>query len=217
MRSQLPEINDIYDIEGELKTPFYKHEFCSVCGLRAEKQCGNCHRIKYCSKEHQTLDWSNGHKKTCKTVKNETDNSLQLQFNEQSDFIKSWTSTLHFPELELDSEPEPSKSAIVDPLSYLENITLYDPIMDPSPEDDEDDTEVEVDSPFLKFEKRVARAPDQVMRYDRHSEPLLVSASLPPFIPPCPHCLASRSFEFQVCIFLNLDNAAAFELLKTGS
>jgi pre-rRNA-processing protein TSR4 len=40
-------------------------KLCVVCGCRGEKLCGKCHTVRYCSKEHQAVDWKAGHKLLC--------------------------------------------------------------------------------------------------------------------------------------------------------
>ena len=38
---------------------------CVVCGCLGPKKCGRCRQPHYCSREHQTHDWKNGHKLFC--------------------------------------------------------------------------------------------------------------------------------------------------------
>ena len=38
---------------------------CVVCGCLGSKKCGRCRQPHYCSREHQTHDWKNGHKLFC--------------------------------------------------------------------------------------------------------------------------------------------------------
>ena len=57
------------------------------------------------------------------------------------------------------------------------------------------------DPVFARFRKRVAREPEQVVRYWRGGAPLWVSSDHQPAdadVPPCPACGAPRHFEFQV-------------------
>ena len=42
---------------------------CVVCGLAGGKRCAGCSQATYCTKQHQTWHWRNGHKKAC-TQKN---------------------------------------------------------------------------------------------------------------------------------------------------
>ena len=56
------------------------------------------------------------------------------------------------------------------------------------------------DPTFTKFKDRIARDPEQILRYARHdTEPLWpVSTSQCSSVPPCCTCGAPRSFEFQL-------------------
>lgn len=42
-----------------------KEHFCAVCKGPAAQCCSNCNTVYYCSKEHQKIDWKNGHKACC--------------------------------------------------------------------------------------------------------------------------------------------------------
>lgn len=56
------------------------------------------------------------------------------------------------------------------------------------------------DKVFKKFNKRVARHPNQVLRYDRGGEPLWITEQPDAQIniPSCQYCSSERQFEFQV-------------------
>lgn len=63
------------------------------------------------------------------------------------------------------------------------------------------------DKVFNKFNKRVARHPDQVLRYDRGGQPLWITGNSGDSvmnIPNCQYCNGERQFEFQVSITCNL-------------
>ena len=72
-RSQLPKINTFYPSEPpseeSLADVYPKAEdfqkLCVVCGNIGSKTCSKCHRVSYCSKEHQAADWKTRHKKYC--------------------------------------------------------------------------------------------------------------------------------------------------------
>ena len=77
-RCQLPRINEFYDSSEIGENPdehFLKFQekesemtwspLCDVCGCGGNKRCGRCHLRRYCSKEHQTIDWKRKHNKEC--------------------------------------------------------------------------------------------------------------------------------------------------------
>ena len=73
-RSQLPRDNVFYSSDPPQEVPLQEEpdasqfqSLCVVCGCCGPKTCGKCHRASYCSKEHQTIDWKAGHKKSCGT------------------------------------------------------------------------------------------------------------------------------------------------------
>lgn len=57
---------------------------------------------------------------------------------------------------------------------------------------------VQEDKLFNKFSKRVARHPDQVLRYDRGGQPLWITGTIDVQVPNCQYCMGERQFEFQV-------------------
>jgi pre-rRNA-processing protein TSR4 len=119
--------------------------------------------------------------------------------------VREWISCFRFPDYILEEEEEPEKS--VKDIPETINNTIGK--VEPGDEDleHEDETESEVDKQFLKFQKRISRAPDQVLRYGRvnphghNEEPLWVSdIQMNPVIEDCPSCKAPRTFEFQVIL-----------------
>lgn len=57
------------------------------------------------------------------------------------------------------------------------------------------------DKVFNKFSKRIARNPDQVLRYDRGGTPLWITGQAKGNVvdvPNCQYCNGQREFEFQV-------------------
>ena len=84
-RCQLPRANEFYDpdvtedqdkhyckfLERECKMNNKWSPLCEICGCAGNKQCGKCHLARYCSKNHQTIDWKRGHKLACKMAMNE--------------------------------------------------------------------------------------------------------------------------------------------------
>lgn len=74
-RSQLPRLNDFYssappnenffDASVDYPRADKYQTVCAICRCSATKKCSQCGNKSYCSKEHQTLHWKNGHKKAC--------------------------------------------------------------------------------------------------------------------------------------------------------
>lgn len=42
-----------------------QHNLCNLCGCPGDKTCSSCHNVKYCCKDHQTIDWKYSHKRDC--------------------------------------------------------------------------------------------------------------------------------------------------------
>ncbi|KAI8907474.1 programmed cell death protein 2 [Powellomyces hirtus] len=224
-RSQLPQINPYFNpMEG---TPAIeiKARLCHLCGLDGSKQCARCKTTRYCSREHQLLDWNLGtHKAQCTGTATASS-------------VSSAIKNVLFPEYELVSEDEPGAdkpSADDDDVSgdededehadaALETKLANVQIEEPDANEKYEDTDVDVDKAFLRFQKRILREPEQVVRYSRVSyvdghdlEPLFVSDIGKPAaedITPCPHCNGRRTFEFQampqLLNFLNIDHYSA--------
>ncbi|EGF81188.1 hypothetical protein BATDEDRAFT_87837 [Batrachochytrium dendrobatidis JAM81] len=188
-RSQLPQENAVYSVDGVLLQSSNTN-YCHLCGLKGSLKCSACKNVYYCSKEHSVLDWQiGGHKEHC-------GNSIS------DDQIAIVRAKAIFPEFELQEEDEMEFEL---PATVTDSLVLEEPS---ELEILEDDTEVEVDSTFLKFQKRISIAPEQVIRYSRVPgvskdstvEPLLVS-DLPldkDSQSICPYCKSQRTFEFQI-------------------
>jgi len=75
LRSQLRLINDFYpetppdedyfDMSSAYPRASSYTSLCVMCGCAGPKFCGKCHKMSYCSKEHQTSHWKSGHRLTC--------------------------------------------------------------------------------------------------------------------------------------------------------
>ncbi|KAI8825764.1 programmed cell death protein 2 [Fimicolochytrium jonesii] len=204
-RSQLPEVNEVYtfDEDSDTHVPTPTAPLCNICGLSGPKKCSKCKAAQYCSKEHQVVDWNEGgHKHRCESANGDA-----------ADPATASQTKVLFPEFELVSEDEPEPSAGAgdedenDEGESLETKLANVAIEGSEAIEDMEETEVDVDKAFLKFQKRVLREPEQVIRYARVSyedgkdpEPLWVSDSGKPqaeHIPACPHCHGPRVFEFQ--------------------
>lgn len=67
--SALPPNEDYFDeTEPYPKAADYS-KLCSVCNCAATKHCSQCKKVNYCTRDHQTFHWKNGHKEICKGMK----------------------------------------------------------------------------------------------------------------------------------------------------
>merc|ERR1719318_976819 len=146
-----------------------------------------CIKVHYCSGKCQRAHWKAGHKLNCKSGGNTESPGV---------------SSLLLPEGLIESEPEP-KNNVMDDIG--QNVDQYRDVVEgggvtaTSKELEEVEAGQEEDVACEKFRLRVARAGDQIIRYERGGSPLLCTSSPalgPP--PPCELCGAPRMFEFQV-------------------
>ena len=215
-RSQLPLQNDIYDLDGKLKDKVARtginSNSCSVCGLYAPSRCGKCQNRQYCSKDHQALDWTQGkHKDYCSSPSMADLNNCNTntQSHHPNPVFNRWIDACAlFPCHELEEDEEPEKIINKTDEEFLKQ-TLENTLGDLEEDElleEEQETETDVDKTFLKFQKRISLAPDQVLRYGRvlpydNEEPLWACGEGIPTtadVPACSHCGAERTFEFQV-------------------
>ncbi|KAI4874635.1 hypothetical protein NFI96_031132 [Prochilodus magdalenae] len=196
-RSQLPRKNDFYpydpppdekpvDSRGEQHLLSSGVKLCWLCGCPGQKACSRCHSVTYCSKEHQTIDWKQRHKKECSTEASSAEGP--------NSFL--------FPEWELVTEPEnlPVKDEELLDLNPLDQVECTSSELDENELESMAHHESQDSKVFQKFKKRIASDPEQVLRYHREGAPLWVSSEHVPSkadVPKCP-CGASRNFEFQI-------------------
>ena len=82
---------------------FEMPSLCVVCGCLGPKKCGRCRQPHYCSREHQTHDWKNGHKLFCSDMASgKCTSSDSVQYNSGFGIL--------LPELEVITETEPEIS-----------------------------------------------------------------------------------------------------------
>ncbi|CAG8645584.1 6565_t:CDS:2, partial [Paraglomus occultum] len=206
-RSQLPKDNLYWPLSNSSEvddsnqpiTTYHAARQCVVCGLHGSKTCGKCKAVYYCSREHQTSHWTIGqHKLHC--------GATDLSAEEIANGIQLCRNAVLFPEYEIVTESESlSDSEEQDTLaesSSLNNSQALVPVGDEVYEN----SNVDVDKAFLKFQKRISFQPDQVVRYarleyDTDTDPLWISDYGKPTdndLPPCEHCGQQRTFEFQI-------------------
>ncbi|KAL4236289.1 Programmed cell death protein 2 [Mactra antiquata] len=204
-RSQLPKVNKFYSAEPPDETLPGKDEInaasfnkiCIVCGCLGPKTCSKCQSVSYCGKDHQTIDWKLGHKKSCTSkVKQEQEERLYPSL---------------FPEMELVTETENYKPCdktadkseeekMKEYKEYLCSQNSAEGLKDLSETELQKmaSEESENDKQLRKFKKRLSHEPDQVLRYSKGGEPLWIACTpKPDNIPDC-DCGSKRQFEFQV-------------------
>jgi pre-rRNA-processing protein TSR4 len=182
--------------------------------------------MRYCSKEHQVLDWKT-HKLCCGDAESSQD---QLERGRKAKII--------FPEYEIVSEPEPPLNSSIISQDQLADFLATSQGLDSAAAEEEleeleneDETEVGVDKAFLDFQKRIQLEPQQIVRYlkdegsiedvmgieedpeksvsedeedealDSTTSPLWVSDQGKPGlkeIPTCEYCNSERQCEFQI-------------------
>jgi pre-rRNA-processing protein TSR4 len=184
---------------------FDSPNLCAICGVLGTKTCGKCHSEYYCSREHQLVDWSlAGHKQAC----------CQLLSDTQLQEIAAKRQKYVFSEKEIVSEPEgqgadgEEEEAQKQYQKEQSGGSTEVRALVPAGDEIYENTEVDVDEAFLKFQLRVQLYPEQVIRYTRteyghvDAEPLWVSdkGKLDPKVdvPACLACGADRTFEFQI-------------------
>jgi len=159
-----------------------------VCGLKGSKRCSNCLLAFYCSKEHQVQHWPS-HKATCT---HDTSEVCAIKYA--------------FPELEIVLEAEPDKHiSVCQPRVESEMESLVSDMNLNEESDNEKeavDTAIHVDRAFMKFQKRISREPQQVLRYNNKASTdseLWVNADSRPVVDKCGKCQPSdRILGFQI-------------------
>ncbi|KAG5459401.1 MAG: programmed cell death protein 2 [Olpidium bornovanus] len=142
---------------------------CVVCGLAGPKCCSKCHASRYCSREHQAFHWTTAcHRKLCGI--DEVARPTSVVRMEERMLVQAV-----FPPMEIACELEDLEEGEGDqgvggdadanapPMNFESGSLLSLNVADGGYEK----TKVEVDPVFLKFQKRVSRYPDQVLRYAR--------------------------------------------------
>ncbi|KAI6234312.1 Programmed cell death protein 2 [Aphelenchoides fujianensis] len=100
LRSQLPLKNPFFataplDPTVEVEDPFFDEtkfaHLCNTCGLKATSKCAKCSQAWYCSRDHQVIDWTSGHRAKCgKTAeesegpKEEVDDAAEFALGDRS-------------------------------------------------------------------------------------------------------------------------------------
>ena len=184
---------------------------CSVCGARGPKRCGKCKKVAYCSQEHQRHDWRNGHQLFCADI------AGGKRAEADVDYVPSRGVLLLEFEVVTEEEPE----VVTSPAEKSEEEKMEDfyrfarSSSQRKKVAEQAKSEHTMDKSFRAFKKRIAIEPEQVVRYHRSGDPLLVSEEGIPLVSDIPicDCGAARVFEFQVMpqllYFLKLDTVSS--------
>ncbi|XAR61374.1 hypothetical protein NMG60_11035058 [Bertholletia excelsa] len=208
-RCQLARSNAFYSSEpprrdGSDKPSRTEAALCNWCGTwRGDKVCGSCRRARYCSEKHQALHWRSRHKIECQQLSicpqapNASRTSLLAE-------IQAAGSNELWPEYEIINEDEGEFDTKMSEdnrytnslISRCQGDESLNPLLDNFEGDDDRKS-------WASFQERIARAPEQVLRYcrDDRAKPLWPMSSGRPSkidIPKCSYCGGSRGFEFQI-------------------
>ncbi|CAK1553662.1 unnamed protein product [Leptosia nina] len=176
-RCQLPRKNDFYSFEP--------HE-------------ENKNEVFPMDKKHQVLHWQKGHKQNCDNSLEE-DHYFTVTESGKSILFKEW-------ELIVDEEDKEDVKN-VDTNQEMEKLRKLMHEQKAGTLNDINESELEEyagnmpeDKVYNKFTKRIAKHPDQVLRYDRGGTPLWITGSNNTIIdvPNCQYCNGERKFEFQI-------------------
>ncbi|KAF9688128.1 hypothetical protein SADUNF_Sadunf02G0165000 [Salix dunnii] len=195
-RCQLPCSNPFYSSEaprndGTDKPSGSGVSLCNWCGTwKGAKVCSGCKRTKYCSHKHQVVHWRSGHKIDCQQL------SLLVDSSSVSNAL--------WPEYEMINDDESEYDAEVSDYNIPPNSLVSRNKMDDTMNSLLDIFEVNSDKKcWASFQQRIARAPEQVLRYCRNAsaKPLWPMSSGQPSkadIPNCCYCGGPSDFEFQI-------------------
>ncbi|XP_026328710.1 programmed cell death protein 2 [Hyposmocoma kahamanoa] len=209
LRCQLPRKNDYYSYEPyeEVQCNDFPMEkwpkVCNLCGMKGPSHCSKCKKTFYCSRKHQILDWQKGHKELCPQLQIEE----IVKYNEFT--VTEAGKTILFKEWELIVDDEDEEEATdVDENKEMEKLRKMIQEKRAGTLGNVSENELEQytrtlpeDKVFNKFSKRIARHPDQVLRYDRGGTPLWITGhteGTAVVVPNCQYCKEERQFEFQV-------------------
>nr|CAD1833265.1 unnamed protein product [Ananas comosus var. bracteatus] len=200
-RCQLPRTNPFYSSEpprrdGTDKPLCAGVSLCCWCGTwKGEKLCSSCRKVRYCSEKHQALHWRSGHKNDCRRIIS----------SEASDSPLVASTTL-WPEYEIAIEEEyvfnsevseeNSSSTSLVPTDNNKKDEMVQSLMDQFEADADKKS-------WASFQERLARAPEQVLRYCRDPMarplwPLSIGRPSKADIPSCSYCKSPLCYEFQI-------------------
>lgn len=205
------------DTDGNVPDPWLSDgapKLCRICGCYASKKCGRCGIAWYCCRDHQAIDWTTVHKKSCGSdgvcegspePRNPSNNFLFKEYG--IDMDQECVPSKLFEDLSEDedddedcNESEDVKQRRISEFQdYLAKYKLR------NNEFKAEEMEAAVadqrnDRNFERFNRLLNLYPTQVLRYQRSGNPLLATDNAPPLgsVPDCEKCGAPRHFELQL-------------------
>ncbi|KAJ3037707.1 Programmed cell death protein 2, partial [Rhizophlyctis rosea] len=160
-------------VERSLTSIHRTAPLCHICNLHAPKQCSRCKSVRYCSREHQLLDWNQGgHKVLCPTLSSSPASPLPASTKLKFLFKEHELISEEEPEdedgeeeEEEDGEEEEEGKQGKKEEGGVEGVTKEVGKVKVGEVDEDaefEETNV-VDKAFLKFQKRVDLEPEQIV------------------------------------------------------
>lgn len=212
-RCQLPRANPFYSSEPPKGNATDKPltpgaPFCNWCGTwKGDKFCSSCKVARYCSQKHQAMHWRTGHRHQCQQL------SL-LPPSSESDACKGVTAQIKtqkaanksvWPEYEVKNEHESEYDTdMFGDNGHSNNLLVPRERIDNTMKSLLDNFEGDGDKKcWAYFQERIAKAPEQVLRYCRSATakplwPMLDGRPSKADIPRCSYCGGDLCFEFQI-------------------
>ncbi|XP_039136827.1 programmed cell death protein 2 [Dioscorea cayenensis subsp. rotundata] len=212
-RCQLPRSNPFYSSEppkydGTDKPLSTGAVLCSWCGTwKGEKVCGSCRKARYCSEKHQLMHWRSGHKNDCRQIFISSHSSVLDHGNgrEKLPAIEKVACRTLWREHEIAIEDESTyESNMSDDNGCGTSIVPANNKKDETFQSVLNKFEANADKKkWASFQERIARAPEQVLRYCRDLTakplwPLLIGRPSKEDIPKCNYCKGPLCYEFQI-------------------
>ncbi|XP_074267526.1 uncharacterized protein LOC141590912 [Silene latifolia] len=209
-RCQLPLANVFYKCEpprydGSDMPLGIGAPLCAWCGTwKGDKICSSCKITRYCSEKHQAMHWREGHRLECRHLNasvQSPDKNTVAGGSSSNDMPQAASITL-WPEYKILEEFE-SDFPIAD-VDEKNNLVVAPREMDETSKSMLDMFGGDDDKKsWAIFQERLARAPEQVLRYSRDegAQPLWPTSNGRPSradIPKCSYCKGAMNFEFQI-------------------
>ncbi|KAF6175133.1 hypothetical protein GIB67_022814 [Kingdonia uniflora] len=209
-RSQLTRSNPFYSSDPPMhdktdKPPGIGAALCHWCGTwKGDKVCSSCKGARYCSGKHQVMHWRSGHKIDCQRMNVPSRSSLSNNKTISTEIkIGMFASNALWPEFEIISEEEcefDTEESECNQSNALTSEGQKDETIDSLSENFKGDDDKRS---WASFQARLAKAPEQVLRYSRGVEakplwPVSSGRLSNTDIPKCKYCDGPMCCELQI-------------------